>query len=84
MYELVPGTFARVGPGVARRITTGDQPVQLLAIGGTPGGLRRAGVHGERRGAPRLSRACRGGAPAGGRPRRPPAPVDRVARGKRR
>ena len=36
-YELVPGTFARVGPGVRRRITTGDQAVQLLAIGGTPG-----------------------------------------------
>ncbi len=36
-HELVPGTFARVGPGVTRRITTGDQPVQLLAIGGTPG-----------------------------------------------
>ena len=36
-YELVPGTFARVGPSVLRWITTGDQPVQLLAIGGTPG-----------------------------------------------
>jgi uncharacterized cupin superfamily protein len=36
-YDLVPGTFARVGPGVTRRITTGDQPVQLLAIGGVPG-----------------------------------------------
>ena len=36
-YALVPGTFARVGPGVSRRITTGDQPVHLLAIGGTPG-----------------------------------------------
>jgi uncharacterized cupin superfamily protein len=36
-HELVPGTFARVGPGVTRRITTGEQPVQLLAIGGTPG-----------------------------------------------
>jgi quercetin dioxygenase-like cupin family protein len=36
-YELVPGTFARVGPGVTRRITTDDHPVQLLAIGGIPG-----------------------------------------------
>ena len=36
-HELVPGIFARVGPGVTRRITTGDKPVQLLAIGGTPG-----------------------------------------------
>ena len=25
-YELVPGTFARVGPSVLRWITTGDQP----------------------------------------------------------
>jgi mannose-6-phosphate isomerase-like protein (cupin superfamily) len=36
-HELVPGTFARVGPGVTRRITTGAEPVQLLAIGGIPG-----------------------------------------------
>jgi quercetin dioxygenase-like cupin family protein len=36
-YELVPGTFARIGPGVRRRITTGDEAVRLLAIGGTPG-----------------------------------------------
>ena len=36
-HELVPGTFARVGPGVTRRITTDEQPVQLLAIGGIPG-----------------------------------------------
>ena len=33
----MPGVFARVGPGVTRKITTGDSPVQLLAIGGTPG-----------------------------------------------
>ena len=36
-YRLVPGVFARVGPGEQRKITTGDEPVQLLAIGGTPG-----------------------------------------------
>jgi mannose-6-phosphate isomerase-like protein (cupin superfamily) len=36
-YELVPGVFARVGPGVTRKITTGSSAVQLLAIGGTPG-----------------------------------------------
>jgi hypothetical protein len=29
--------FARVGPGVTRKITTGDSPAQLLAIGATPG-----------------------------------------------
>jgi hypothetical protein len=32
-----PGVFARLGPGVTRKITTGDEPIQLLAIGGTPG-----------------------------------------------
>jgi mannose-6-phosphate isomerase-like protein (cupin superfamily) len=36
-YQLEPGVFARVGPGVTRKITTGEQPVQLLALGGTPG-----------------------------------------------
>jgi uncharacterized cupin superfamily protein len=36
-HRLVPGVFARVGPGERRRITTGDDAVQLLAIGGTPG-----------------------------------------------
>lgn len=36
-YQLEPGVFARVAPGVRRKITTGEQPVQLLAIGGTPG-----------------------------------------------
>jgi uncharacterized cupin superfamily protein len=36
-YELVPGVFARVGPGVTRKITTGESSAQLLAIGATPG-----------------------------------------------
>jgi uncharacterized cupin superfamily protein len=36
-YHLEPGVFARVGPGVTRKITTGEEPVRLLAIGGTPG-----------------------------------------------
>lgn len=29
--------FARVGPGVTRKIVTADQPVQLLAVGAIPG-----------------------------------------------
>ena len=29
--------FARVGPGVTRKITTAEDSVQLLAIGATPG-----------------------------------------------
>jgi len=36
-HRLEPGVFARVGPGVTRKITTGDEPIRLLAIGGTPG-----------------------------------------------
>jgi uncharacterized cupin superfamily protein len=36
-YVLEPGVFARVGPNVTRKITTGEEPVRLLAIGGTPG-----------------------------------------------
>ena len=36
-HRLEPGVFARVGPGVTRRITTDEEPVQLLAIGATPG-----------------------------------------------
>ncbi len=36
-YRLEPGVFARVGPGVTRKITTGEEPVQLLAMGATPG-----------------------------------------------
>jgi uncharacterized cupin superfamily protein len=35
-HELRPGTFARVGPGEKRKIVTGDEPVRLLALGGTP------------------------------------------------
>ena len=29
--------FARVGPGVTRKITTADEPIQLLAVGAIPG-----------------------------------------------
>ena len=36
-HRLVPGVFARVGPAVKRKITTGESPAQLLAIGATPG-----------------------------------------------
>jgi uncharacterized cupin superfamily protein len=36
-YQLEPGVFARVGPGVTRKITTGESPIQLLAIGAIPG-----------------------------------------------
>jgi uncharacterized cupin superfamily protein len=36
-FALEPGVFARVAPHATRKITTGDQSAQLLAIGGTPG-----------------------------------------------
>jgi mannose-6-phosphate isomerase-like protein (cupin superfamily) len=36
-YELEPGVWVRVGPGERRKIITGDQPAQVLAIGGSPG-----------------------------------------------
>ena len=36
-YRLEPGVFARIGAGERRQVTTADELVQLLAIGGTPG-----------------------------------------------
>jgi len=36
-YELEPGVWARVGEGERRKIVTGDEPAQVIAIGGSPG-----------------------------------------------
>ncbi len=36
-FELEPGVFARVGPGPARKLVTGEEGVSLLCLGGTPG-----------------------------------------------
>lgn len=36
-HLLTPGVFARVGANVTRKVTTGDEPARILAIGGTPG-----------------------------------------------
>jgi mannose-6-phosphate isomerase-like protein (cupin superfamily) len=36
-WELTPGMAVRVGAGETRQIVTGDEPLQFLAIGGTPG-----------------------------------------------
>ena len=36
-HPIEPGTIARVGPGVKRKIYTGDEPMRLIAIGGVPG-----------------------------------------------
>lgn len=37
-YHLRPGVFARVSPGVTRQIVTSDEPVEVLCLGGVPGG----------------------------------------------
>jgi mannose-6-phosphate isomerase-like protein (cupin superfamily) len=36
-HVLEPGMVIRVGPAARRKITTGDEPVRLLALGGYPG-----------------------------------------------
>jgi uncharacterized cupin superfamily protein len=36
-YELEPGSFARVGPGEKRKLITGEEGAQIIAVGGTPG-----------------------------------------------
>lgn len=36
-FVLEPGVFARVGPGQARKLLTGDQGARVLCIGATPG-----------------------------------------------
>ncbi len=36
-YVLEPGVFARVGPGQARKLLTGDQGASVLCLGGVPG-----------------------------------------------
>jgi mannose-6-phosphate isomerase-like protein (cupin superfamily) len=41
-FPLSPGVFARVAANATRKITTGSEPAQLLAIGGVPGGAYSA------------------------------------------
>lgn len=36
-HALQPGVFARVGPGVRRKVVPGPDGVRLLALGGIPG-----------------------------------------------
>jgi mannose-6-phosphate isomerase-like protein (cupin superfamily) len=36
-HRLEPGTMVRVGPGLKRRIRTGEGPMRVLAVGGVPG-----------------------------------------------
>ncbi len=41
-HELGPDMFARVGPGIRRKIVPGPDGVKLLCIGGVPGKIYRA------------------------------------------
>lgn len=41
-HELTPGVWIRVGPSEKRRLSTGDEPARVLAIGGTPGAAYQA------------------------------------------
>jgi uncharacterized cupin superfamily protein len=36
-HLLEPGVFARVGPSETRKLSTGEQPAVVLALGGVPG-----------------------------------------------
>jgi mannose-6-phosphate isomerase-like protein (cupin superfamily) len=36
-HPLEPETIVMVGPGVKRKVRTGEEPLRLLAIGGIPG-----------------------------------------------
>ena len=36
-HELEPGVFARVGAAEKRKLTTGDEPARILAMGAIPG-----------------------------------------------
>jgi hypothetical protein len=38
-HRLDPETMVRVGPGVKRKIWTGDETLRVAAIGGVPGGV---------------------------------------------
>lgn len=36
-HRLEPETMVRVGPGVTRKVTTGDDSLRMLIVGGVPG-----------------------------------------------
>ena len=38
-HRLEPGVFARVGPGVMRKILPGSEGATVLCVGGVPGGV---------------------------------------------
>jgi hypothetical protein len=38
-HRLEPGVIARVGPTSVRHLVTGDEPFEMLAVGGVPGAV---------------------------------------------
>jgi len=42
-FPVTTDSMIRVGPGVKRKVTTGDQPMRMLVLGGIPGGLYEPG-----------------------------------------
>lgn len=43
-HRVVAGQLVRVSPSVTRKFVTTDQPVTLLALGGTPGAVYEANL----------------------------------------
>ena len=41
-HPLTPDTMVRVGPGVKRKVWTGDETLRLLVLGGKPGSAYEA------------------------------------------
>ena len=39
--------MVRVGPGVNRKVRTGDSPMRLLVVGGVPGGVYEPSANGK-------------------------------------
>src|SRR4051812_32301703 len=41
-HPIEAGVMVRVGPGVKRKVWTGDEPMRLLVLGAVPGGVYEA------------------------------------------
>ena len=46
-HPLTTEAMIRVGPGVKRKVFTGDSPLRMLVLGGTPGALYEPGPNSE-------------------------------------
>ena len=46
-HEMTPANMIRVGPGIKRKVTTGDEPMRLLVVGGVPGGVYVPSANGQ-------------------------------------